>query len=65
VLLGVLLITLGYLAIADLLYVSRLASYVAILQADLEPPPAIIPAPPEPAPAVDIFPFSPDLPAES
>jgi hypothetical protein len=66
VLLGVLLITLGYLAVADLLYVSRLASYVAILEADLEPPPVIAPAialPPEPDPPGDILPFSPQLPA--
>lgn len=68
VLLALLLITLAYLALADLLYVGRLASYVAIIEADLEPPAVaapIVSASPAQSSALDLPPFSPELPAES
>jgi hypothetical protein len=38
---GVLLVTLGYLAVADFLYMGRLAAYVAIV----EFPPMVLPKP--------------------
>lgn len=63
VVIAILLITLGYLAVADCFYVARLASYVTIVEADLELPPAV-PASPEPPCAPDIPPLLPDVPAE-
>ena len=72
VLIGLLLITLGYLAFADLLYIGRLASYVTIVEADLEPPrpvPLSLPITPEPSfpqtPPDIIPPLLPELPAEN
>ncbi len=68
VLIALLLVTLAYLAFSDFLFVARLASYVTIVEADLEPP--LAPKPSEPAApelfsAPEILPFSPEFPAES
>jgi hypothetical protein len=63
VLIAVLLITLAYLAFADLLYVGRLASYVSIIEDDLEPSPATPPVVPELPLADQSLPLSPELPA--
>lgn len=68
VLIAIFVITLGYLAVADFIYVGRLASYVAIVEADLEPPPPVVlplPVTPEPSSPPQVLPFSPELPAES
>src|SRR5579864_64060 len=68
VLVAIFVVTLAYLAFADFIYVGRLASYVAIVEADLEPsPPDVLPVPvtPEPSSPPPILPFSPELPAGS
>jgi hypothetical protein len=60
--LGAVVIALAYFAFADLLYIGRLASYVAIIEADLEPsPPATPPAAPELPPDPDLSQLSPEL----
>jgi len=56
VVLGVVLVTLAYLAVADWLYIARLAGYVCLAEipdALLAPPPPIIPSPATPAVTID------------
>ena len=56
VVLGVVLVTLAYLAVADWLYTARLAGYVCLAEipdALLAPPPPIIPSPATPAVTID------------
>lgn len=60
VLIGLLLITLAYLAFADLLYVGRLASYLAIIEADLHPSPETSSMVPELPPTADALPLAPE-----